>query len=133
MLYTELTKKALKLCFDRLKASGKRLYIVFGIMADKDLEGILPLMPGEAQWFAVAPSTPRALPAEALAERLSEAGLRVRCCASVKEGIAAALRAIALGTAFESPHTDSPALLYIGGSTYTVSDALGSGFFEAPE
>lgn len=124
---------ALKLCFDRLKASGKRLYIVFGIMADKDLEGILPLMPGEAQWFAVAPSTPRALPAEALAERLSEAGLRVRCCASVREGIAAALGAITHGTAFESPHTDAPALLYIGGSTYTVSDALGSGFFEAVE
>lgn len=46
-----------------------KLIIVYGAMADKDLDGILPLMPEEATYICVAPATPRALKADALYAR----------------------------------------------------------------
>ena len=50
--------------FKVLKATKRPLIIVYGIMADKDLDSIIPLMPRKARYIFVAPDTPRALPAE---------------------------------------------------------------------
>lgn len=69
---------ALKRNFAQLEdylAAGRydRLVIVYGVMADKDLDGILPLMPREATYIAVAPDTPRAMKADVLYGKLSAA------------------------------------------------------------
>lgn len=69
---------ALKRNFAQLEdylADGRydRLVIVYGVMADKDLDGILPLMPREATYIAVAPDTPRAMKADVLYGKLSAA------------------------------------------------------------
>ena len=48
-----------------LQQSGRQLIIVYGIMADKDLAGIAPLMPSNAVYILAAPSGERALQAEA--------------------------------------------------------------------
>lgn len=95
------------------------LTIVYGVMADKDLDGILPLIPSEASLVLVAPDTPRALPVGQLEARVlafrETVGLpadRVRRATSVAEGISLAI-------ASASPDS----LIYIGGSTFVVSEA----------
>ena len=69
---------ALKRNFAQLEdylAAGRydHLVIVYGVMADKDLDGILPLMPREATYIAVAPDTPRAMKADVLYGKLAAA------------------------------------------------------------
>ena len=105
---------ALEINFRRLRDSGRPLIIVYGIMADKDLDAIRPLMPPEAQYFLVAPRGERALPVEALAARLE--GLRCTACDSVEAGVRQALDA-----ASRTPGC----ILYIGGSTFVVAEAVG--------
>lgn len=115
---------ALKENFAQLQAmmaSGaySSLIIVYGVMADKDLDGIIPFMPEDAQYVFVTPDTPRALPSERIMERFLTArpgaGERVRAIASVKElsGVLAAI-----------PSYREDALVYVGGSTFVVADYL---------
>jgi dihydrofolate synthase/folylpolyglutamate synthase len=104
---------ALERNFRRLEESGRPLLIVYGIMADKDLSAIRPLMPRGAQYFLVAPRGERALPVEALAARMQ--GLRYTICGEVAEGVRQALDA-----ASRTPGC----ILYIGGSTFVVAEAL---------
>ena len=105
---------ALEINFRRLRDSGRPLVIVYGIMADKDLDAIRPLMPPEAQYFLVAPRGERALPVEELAARME--GLRCTACDSVEAGVRQALDA-----ASRIPHC----ILYLGGSTFVVAEAVG--------
>ena len=126
---------ALRGNFARLSAMGRPLVIVYGIMADKDLDGIAPMMPGkyrgdcatedtasgnDAVYIPVAPATVRALPAAALAERLTELrpDLNVTAPAS---SVADGLR-----KAFALAHGPMPAkpVIYVGGSTFVVAEAI---------
>ena len=109
---------ALKGNFARLKemmASGAydKLLIVYGIMADKDLKGILPLMPREAEYFFAAPDTPRALPAPAILSAAKELLPNAQACDSVADAVSKA-------SALATPQS----LIYIGGSTFVVADYL---------
>ncbi|MCQ2179365.1 MAG: bifunctional folylpolyglutamate synthase/dihydrofolate synthase [Bacteroidales bacterium] len=108
---------ALKLVFSKLEALGRPLVIVYGVMADKDLDGISSLLPSSAEYVLVSPDTTRALPAARLALRLSELrpDIHTTCSDSVAEGVQAALRA---AESLENP------LVFIGGSTFVVSEAL---------
>lgn len=108
---------ALRINFSRLQESGRPLVIVYGIMADKDLDGISPLMPSGARYILAAPETERALPVEVLAERLRS--LRPDLDIRVGKSVADAVRT-ALELASEAPET----LVYIGGSTFVVSEAV---------
>ena len=98
-----------------------RLIVVFGIMADKDLDGIIPLMPHGAELIFATASTPRALPAREILKRFQDlrggepaSGLPpATACDSVAEAISLALT-----------HASPRSLIYIGGSNYVVSDAL---------
>ena len=104
---------ALEINFRRLEESGRPLIIVYGIMADKDLAGIRPMMPPRARYFLVAPQGERALPVERLAEGMS--GLDCTLCKSVREGVRQALDAA----------KDTPGcILYIGGSNFVVAEAI---------
>ena len=98
-------------------ASGEvdALIIVYGIMADKDLDAILPLMPREATYIFATPSTPRALPAEEILRRytLYRETKNAQAVSSVQEAVKMALEMA----------TDRT-LIYIGGSTFVVADAL---------
>ena len=105
---------ALERNFRRLRESGRPLLIVYGIMADKDLDAIRPMMPRDARYFLVAPRGGRALPAEALAARTE--GLDRTVCGSVQEGVRQALDA-----AEKTPGC----ILYIGGSNFVVAEAIG--------
>jgi len=123
-----------------------RLIIVYGVMADKDLDGIIPLMPREADYITVAPDTPRSLKADILFEKLSAAFPgRAVFGGSVASGIELAL-GLAADIGLHLPGTGrrgasarssrsqpeirlpipegSKTLIYIGGSTFVVSEAV---------
>lgn len=108
---------ALEVNFKRLRTLGRPLVIVYGIMADKDLEGIAPLMPSGAEYILTSPSTERSLDVGALHTRLSalRPELSLRTAPSVAEAVKEAL-GIAAGL-------DNP-LVYIGGSTFVVAEAI---------
>ena len=114
---------ALKINFARLRdihaggsdGQGRPLTIVYGIMADKDLAGIAPLMPEDARYILAAPAIPRALPAAELQARL--AGLRPDLHTQNAPSVAAAVEsALALASPKE--------FIYIGGSTFVVTEAI---------
>ena len=99
------------------QSQGRPLIIVYGIMADKDLAGIAPLMPEGARFILAAPAIPRALPAEELKVRLS--GLRPDLTMETAPSIAAAVeRALEIAESSINP------FIYIGGSTFVVTEAI---------
>lgn len=104
---------ALKINFGRLEQSGRPLLIVYGIMADKDIDSIRPLMPRKAKYFLAAPAIPRALDTASLAEKMQ--GLDFICCGSVTEAVEKAVSA-----AMKIPQS----LVYIGGSNYLVAECI---------
>jgi len=112
---------ALKINFRRLTELHRPLYIVYGVMADKDLDGIAPLMPAAERYFLVAPDTSRSLPAGELGHRLGD--LRPELKQTVSPSVEAGVRE-ALSLAAKTPN----ALVYIGGSTFVVSEAITSVF-----
>lgn len=84
-------------------------------MADKDLEGIAPFMPLNAKYYLCAPKTERSLEVEKLHHELGRMrpDLNLRACPSVAEAVGSAL------------HDASPgSIIYIGGSTFVVAEAL---------
>ena len=106
--------QALESNFRQLEAScSEPPVIVYGIMADKDLDAIIPLMPRRASWIFTTPSTKRALPAAEIAKRAGMPDVRVidKVADAVKE---------ALRLAGETR------TIYIGGSTFVVSEAEGT-------
>jgi len=99
------------------------LVILYGIMADKDLGAILPLMPKKASWVLVSPATSRALPSDELLSRCraywSENGFDTAMLedgGSVSDGLEIALSKASLDG--ERP------LVYAGGSTFVVSEVI---------
>ncbi len=93
------------------RQSYEKLYMVLGVVAERDLDSVLPLMPREAYYFFTQPSTPRALPCDDLAAAAARYGLCGQAVPTVMEALAAARLAA-------TPRD----VIFIGGSTYTVAD-----------
>ena len=122
---------------EKLLADGRcsSLILVFGIMADKDLDGILPLMPADATYIFVAPDTARALPAEKLLSRykayckeVDRPSSRAYSAESVREGVRMAIM-LAQNLSEQvnrsaSATKPAPPLIYIGGSNFVVAEAI---------
>ena len=67
---------------------GKRAVFIFGALHDKDIDSIIKItMPMAYAVFAVAPDSPRALPASELVRKLSGSCGRVFSCGSVPEAV----------------------------------------------
>ena len=89
------------------------LHIVIGMVGDKDIDGVLQLMPKEAVYYFTQASVRRAM----MGGELREKALGVGLCGDSYECVADAVRA-ALSSAREND------MVYIGGSTFVVADAL---------
>jgi len=89
------------------------LIIIYGIMRDKAIDDILPILPADAEYYLVQPQTPRAMPLQALALKLKK--LNTVASGTVAQGVQSALE-----RARELPG----AVIYIGGSTFVVSEAI---------
>ena len=107
---------ALKGNFRQLEDLHRPLSIVYAVMADKDLEAILPLMPRRARYFFATPATPRALPSGRILE--AAAAFRGSWAGLTDAGTVAH----AVELALESAGEDS--VIYIGGSTFAVAEAI---------
>ena len=115
---------------ERLKAEGRcsDLIIVYGSVADKDVDSVIHLMPENAIYVFTQAQGKRALPAEdircrylAYCEENSRSIDRVHCAGTVVEAMKIAYE-IADGIVAADP--DARPLIYVGGSTYVVSEAV---------
>lgn len=91
----------------------RKLYMVLGFVADKDLDKVLPLLPKEAHYLFTRAGIERALDEKLLAERAAAYGLLGEMLPNVT---AAVKRARELA----SPED----MIYIGGSTFIVAEFL---------
>lgn len=89
------------------------LRIVLGVVNDKDLSEILPLMPKEAVYYFCKPNLARGLDATELQKTASGFELKGNAYASVGEAYQSALD--------DSTEDD---FIYVGGSTFVVAEVL---------
>jgi dihydrofolate synthase/folylpolyglutamate synthase len=90
-----------------------KLHMVLGTVNDKDIASILKTLPKHAVYYFVKANIPRALNEQELKTRSSAFGLKGSCYPNVEKGLSAAKKA--------AGKTD---LIFIGGSTFVVGDAL---------
>ena len=108
----------------REKGECTDLIIVYGSVADKDVDSVLHLFPEDATYIFTQAKGRRALPAVEVRDRYMETGAsgeRVHVCPDVHDAVHLA-REIAAGMIVRNPC--SIPLIYIGGSTYVVSEAI---------
>ena len=91
----------------------RQLHIVIGMVNDKDVRGVLALLPREAVYYFTQASVKRALPAVQLAGLAGEAGLQGEVYPDVSSAVRAAQE--------KSLPED---FIFVGGSTFIVADLL---------
>jgi dihydrofolate synthase/folylpolyglutamate synthase len=87
----------------------KNLFIILGMVADKDLHRVLALFPKEANYIFTSAHNPRALKAEELKSLAQSHGLMGHVCHDVNEAIQDAKNA-------------QPDFILVTGSTYLVAE-----------
>lgn len=90
-----------------------QLHIVIGMVKDKDISGVLQLLPTDARYYFCQPDLERALSATDLAEQAAKYQLEGKVYQNVTE-------------AYQSAKTQAKAtdLIFIGGSTFVVAEVL---------
>lgn len=106
---------------DGIKAIVKQLYeqgynnlhFVLGVVNDKDISGILKLLPKDANYYFCKPDIPRGLDADELAEKAMESGLVGMSYSSVMR-------------AYNSAQNNAGVndLVFVGGSTFVVAEVI---------
>ena len=91
----------------------EKLHFVLSVVNDKDIEGILELLPKNAEYYYCKADIPRGLSAEILAEKATNCGLNGKVYPSVKEAYAAACT--------NAKEND---LVFVGGSNFTVAEVV---------
>jgi len=91
----------------------RQLHIIIGMVNDKDISGVLALLPREAKYYFTQASVNRALPADKLYELATEAGLHGEAYPDVKSALDTAMK--------ESLPED---FIFVGGSNFIVADLL---------
>lgn len=95
----------------------KTLHMVFGMVDDKDIDGVMELLPkngeGHTLYYWTQPSTQRAIPVKQVEEKGQRHGLQGTCYAAVAEAYRAAMADAAADD-----------FIFVGGSSYVVADLL---------
>jgi dihydrofolate synthase/folylpolyglutamate synthase len=89
------------------------LHIVFGVVDDKNLDAILPLLPTSARYYFCAPNIPRALHVATLKQKATDFNLTGTSYKSVKSAVRAALKTATIND-----------LIYVGGSNFVVAEVV---------
>ncbi len=93
--------------------SRDSLHFVFGSVNDKDLEGILNLLPSDASYYFCKPDISRGLDQDELKSIAEKAGLSGEAYDSVAVAFRAARAA-----------ANNSDIIFMGGSTFVVAEAL---------
>ena len=102
------------------KCPGSRFRMVFGVVADKDLDSIVEYLPRNAYYHYVNARGTRALPAAELAEKMSGFGFE----GEVVSGSIADCLAGLVPLDGSSGTASNGDFIFIGGSTFVVAEAL---------
>ena len=95
------------------KQSYRQLHIVMGMVNDKDISGVLAMLPKDAIYYFTKASVSRALDEKEVKRLANAAGLNGETYPSVKE---------AYQNTLASAHPDD--FIFVGGSTFIVADLL---------
>lgn len=91
----------------------QQLHMVIGMVKDKDISGVLKLLPKEAHYYFCQPELERALPAKQLAEQAKEQGLK-----------GFAFHTVSLALAAAKLKANNNDLIFVGGSTFVVAEVI---------
>ncbi|MCX6188194.1 MAG: bifunctional folylpolyglutamate synthase/dihydrofolate synthase [Bacteroidetes bacterium] len=96
-----------------VERKAKKIHIVFGVVRDKKLDDILPLLPLDAHYYLCAPQLPRVLPVEELEQVFSKHNFEFTACESVED-------------AYKYAHKrcKKNEIIFVGGSTFVVAEVL---------
>lgn len=101
---------------EKLKAHNpESLHFLLGFVNDKDFTSILKMLPSEATFYFVQASVQRAVPADTLAEKAKQLGLRGKWYTNVVNGY---------GDALKHAEGQPDSTVFVGGSTFVVADLL---------
>ncbi len=92
----------------------RHLFMIIGMVKDKDLSAVLNQLPAEATYFFCQASIPRALPAPELQEQAQRFGFRGHVVPNVNDAIEQARRM-----------ASADDLIFVGGSTFVVAEVEG--------
>lgn len=93
------------------KETFENLYIVIGMVKDKDISGVLKQLPASATYFFCEAKIPRAMPADQLALQAAAVGLKGIVVPDVNK---------AIETARKTANKND--MVFIGGSTFVVAE-----------
>ncbi|QCE41991.1 bifunctional folylpolyglutamate synthase/dihydrofolate synthase [Psychroserpens sp. NJDZ02] len=111
---TAHNKEGLTLAMQQLlQEKYHKLHIVFGVVNDKDVASILPLLPKVATYYFCKPDVPRGLGQHVLMDVFISKGFQGTAYASVD---------IAYKEALKAASKDD--VIYIGGSTFVVAEVV---------
>ena len=91
----------------------KTLHFVFGVVADKNPDAVLRILPTDAVYYFTRADIPRAMSEKELAQKAAEFGLKGKSYLSVAEAYNDAI--------LNAGKND---LIFIGGSTFVVAEIL---------
>lgn len=103
----------IQLAMNQLCSLKKQMHILWGMVSDKDISEILPLMPKQAQYYITQPSINRAMPRN----ELNELFIKNKYTTTVHADTYNAYTHAKAAAADED-------VIYIGGSTFIVADFL---------
>ncbi|TCO09654.1 bifunctional folylpolyglutamate synthase/dihydrofolate synthase [Natronoflexus pectinivorans] len=89
------------------------LHMVIGMVNDKDVDGILRMLPKNASYYFTRAEIPRSLPSEQLKEKAIKHGLLGNCYDSVQKALNEAKK-----------NASDNDLIFIGGSTFIVAEVV---------
>ena len=90
-----------------------KLHFVLSVVNDKDIDGILQLLPKEAEYYFCKADIPRGLSADILFEKATNNGLKGKVYESVRKAYSAALS-----------NAQEDDLVFVGGSNFTVAEVV---------
>ena len=90
-----------------------KLFMVFGVVNDKDIDSILPYLPKNAEYFVAKPNVPRGLEAVILKDKLTANGFNATAFNSIPEAFQ-----------YAKKQATTNDMIYIGGSTFVVAEVV---------
>ena len=96
-----------------LKLPNKNIHFVIGVVNDKNLDEIFPLLPKSAIYYVSKPTVPRGLDTEILSRKMAEFGFDLESFSSLS---------IAYQNALD--RAEEGDVVYVGGSTFTVAEII---------
>ncbi len=105
-------KEAVKVLMEQLlQIPHQKLFLIWGMVQDKDVSGVLRLLPRHAHYLFCQADLPRAMPAKDLQALAADFGLLGDCVPGVNDALEQARK-----------NSGNHDLIFIGGSTFVVAE-----------